>query len=306
VRGLPPGYSEWQPPAALRPDVVCLWAQVTPDGGDRDGLVLPDACTDLIWEQGRGAFVAGPDTGPVPTQMMAGTVLVGVRFRPSAGGPAFGVPLSELRDQRIDLTDLRSGDAKGLPGTLDPDTALAAALDVAASLIACGRSDPAVTRAVSLLRDPRVRAEDVATEVGLSLRQLRRRCHAAVGYGPKTLQRILRFRRFVSRIDAIAAAPAASRPAASRPAASRPVASHPVASHWGQDAGDLAALAAEAGYADQAHLTRECGQFAGLTPAALIRQRGLAGVTGQPRACRERIAATAAGPTAITEAISAR
>jgi hypothetical protein len=36
---------------------------------------------------------------------------------------------------------------------------------------------------------------------------------------------------------------------------------------------DLAALAAQAGYADQAHLTRECRGLAGLTPAALARQR---------------------------------
>ena len=80
------------------------------------------------------------------------------------------------------------------------------------------------------------------------MRQLRRRCHAAVGYGPKTLQRVLRFRRFVSRIDA-------GLPS-------------------GQAAHDLAALAVQVGYADQAHLTRECRALAGLTPAALARQRG--------------------------------
>jgi len=34
-----------------------------------------------------------------------------------------------------------------------------------------------------------------------------------------------------------------------------------------------AQLAAQAGYADQAHLTRECRGLAGLTPAALARQR---------------------------------
>jgi hypothetical protein len=28
--------------------------------------VLPDACTDLIWQSGVGAYVAGPDTGPNP------------------------------------------------------------------------------------------------------------------------------------------------------------------------------------------------------------------------------------------------
>ena len=32
----------------------------------------------------------------------------------------------------------------------------------------------------------------------------------------------------------------------------------------------LGRLAAEAGYADQAHLTRECGRLAGLSPAALL------------------------------------
>ena len=112
-----------------------------------------------------------------------------------------------------------------------------------ATLVAGGAPDPAVTQAARLLRDPATRAEDVAAEVGLSLRQLRRRCHAVVSYGPKTLQRVLRFRRFVARVDA-----------------------HP-------DVLDLAAIAAEAGYADQAHLTRECARLAGLTPAALVRQR---------------------------------
>ena len=253
LRSLPSGYFEWRPPVALRPAVTCLWARVTADGGDRESLVLPDACTDLIWEPGRGAFVAGPDTGPAPTTMAAGTIIVGVRFRPSAGGPALGVPLSELRDQRVDLADLRPADARRLTGTLEPDAALARTLDTVASLVEDGPPDLAVTSAAALLRNPRARAEDVAPEVELSMRQLRRRCHAAVGYGPKTLQRILRFRRFVSRIDAIPRQPDhAGRPPA---------------------AADLAVIAADAGYADQAHLTRECGQLAGLTPAALMRQR---------------------------------
>ena len=249
VRDLPPGYTEWPAPAGLRHAIACLWAQVTPDGGpDRDALVLPDACTDLIWEPGRGAFVAGPDTGPVRTVMKAGTLIVGIRFRPSAGGPALGVPLSELRDQRVDLEDLRRRDARRLPGSLDPGTAAIRALDLAAALVADVDPDPAATRAAVLLADPRARAEDVAADVGQSMRQLRRRCHTVVGYGPKTLQRVLRFRRFVARLDA-------GPPS-------------------GQRAHDLAALAAQAGYADQAHLTRECRALAGLTPAALARLRG--------------------------------
>jgi AraC-like DNA-binding protein len=249
VRDLPAGYREWPAPAGLAHAVACLWAQVTPDGAaGRDTLVLPDACSDLIWEQGRGAYVAGPDTGPVRAVMQPGTVVIGVRFRPSAGGPALGLPLSELRDQRVDLADLRRRDAGRLPGTLDPDTAMTRALDLAGALVADADPDPAAARAAVLLADPRAQAEDVAAQVGLSPRQLRRRCHTVVGYGPKTLQRVLRFRRFVARLDA---GPPST-----------------------QDTHDLAGLAAEAGFADQAHLTRECRALAGLTPVALARQRG--------------------------------
>jgi AraC-like DNA-binding protein len=46
---------------------------------------------------------------------------------------------------------------------------------------------------------------------------------------------------------------------------------------------DLAALALEAGYADQAHLTRETTRLAGLPPAALIRARGAAGSLPPPQ-----------------------
>jgi AraC-like DNA-binding protein len=253
VAGLPPGYTEWPAPAALSDSVACLWARVAGDE-DQAGLVLPDGCTDLVWTQDQGAFVAGPDTGPVSTTMAAGAVVLGARFRPPAGGPALGIPLSELRDLRVDLAELRPADAGRLPAALDPATAAARVLDVTGALVADAQPDLAVTLAARLLRDPRARVEDVADDTGLSLRQLRRRCHAAVGYGPKTLQRVLRFRRFVSRIDALARGPAGP----------------------GLAGLDLAGLAVQAGYADQAHLTRECGSLAGLAPAALARQRAAA------------------------------
>jgi AraC-like DNA-binding protein len=240
---LTPGYAEWQAPAALRGPVACLWASVVPDGSDRVGLVLPDACSDLIWEQGVGAYVAGPDTGPVRTVTKAGAVIVGVRFRPAAGGQVLGLPLSELRDQRVPLADLLKDAARSLPATLTPAEAAARALDVTGLLVADAAPDPAIARAASLLRNPAMRTEDVANHVGLSDRQLRRRSHAAAGYGPKTLQRVFRFHRFVQLLDA---------------------SPHPL---------DLASAALTAGYADQPHLTRECKALSGHPPAALHRLR---------------------------------
>jgi AraC-like DNA-binding protein len=237
------GYAEWQPPAALRGLVSCLWASIAPDGADRPGLVLPDACSDLIWEQGLGGYVAGPDTGPVRTLTRAGTVTLGARFRPAAGGEALGLPLSELRDRRVALADLLPGQAGRLSAALEPAAAAARILDVTGALVAAAAPDPAVAHAAARLRDPAARAEDVAEQAGLSERQLRRRCHAAAGYGPKTLQRVLRFQRFVRLVDASAEPP------------------------------DLADAAIRAGYADQPHLTRECRALSGATPAELYRLR---------------------------------
>jgi AraC-like DNA-binding protein len=241
---LAPGYAEWQAPAALRDPVACLWARVVPDGGSlSSNLVLPDACSDLIWEEGIGAYVAGPDTGPVRTPARPGAVFVGVRFRPAAGGQVLGLPLSELRDQRVPLTELLSSAAPELPATLRPAEAAGQLLDLTGHLVADSSPDHAINAATSLLRDAAARTGDIAARVGLSERQLRRRFHGATGYGPKTLQRILRFQRFVRLLDNSAELP------------------------------DLAGAAARLGYADQPHLTRDCRSFSGLAPAALAKTR---------------------------------
>jgi AraC-like DNA-binding protein len=213
------------------PPLACLWSRVTT--GDATD-VLPDGCSDLIWQSGRGAFVAGPDTGPYPSSSAPGTVFVGARFAPGAGGAALGIPLSELRDLRVGLEELDRSLADRLPGDLNPREALRR---ITAIALAAPRADAAVAEAARRLRHTGTRVESLADDLGLSERQLRRRFHAAAGYGPKTLQRVLRFRRFLSAAN-----------------------------------GDLARAALDAGYADQAHLTRECTRLAGQTPAALLRR----------------------------------
>src|SRR5205807_3676095 len=102
----------------------CLWVRVVAAEGASPTLVLPDTCVDLIWRQDQGAFVAGPDTGPSPTPVTPGAIFVGARFRPGAGGPALGLPLSEILDRRVPLGDLRASLARTLPGTLGPSEAV--------------------------------------------------------------------------------------------------------------------------------------------------------------------------------------
>jgi len=237
-----PGYREWPPDPGVRHAIACLWVAVTaPDAGASVAAVMPDGCTDLIWQYGRGAFVAGPDTGPAPAEMAPGTILIGARFRPGAGGPALGWPLADLRDQRIDLADLQPRLSERLPAELTPDDALMTVVTLSAELVASAPPDMLVVTATRLLGSRQACVADVGAALAVSERQLRRRFDVAVGYGPKTMQRILRFRRV---LDQMAAAPRGD---------------------------DLAGLALRTGYADQAHLTRETTRLAGLPPAALAR-----------------------------------
>src|SRR5437660_10851848 len=111
-----PGYREFAPPESLRSILSCLWVRVVPEGPARPALVLPDAASDLIWSSGGTALVAGPDTGPAPTSVQGGTVMIGARFLPGAGGPALGLPLSELRDLRVGADDVAALRGRIPPG----------------------------------------------------------------------------------------------------------------------------------------------------------------------------------------------
>ena len=238
-----PGYRELPAPTGTGAAVVCRWIRVTPPGSDWSTTeVLPDGCTDLIWQQGRGAFFAGPDTGPAPAVTPPGTVLVGVRFKPGAGGPALGIPLAEVRDQRIDVAELAPWLARKLPAELNPEEIFRRITHISGQLTSEAPPDPVVRHVTALLVVGQVGVAELARAAAISERQLLRRFDAAVGYGPKMLHRVMRFCRVVD------------------------------AMYSGRGHLDIAAVASQTGYADQAHLTREVSRMAGVTPAALGRR----------------------------------
>ncbi|HEX2313369.1 MAG TPA: DUF6597 domain-containing transcriptional factor [Thermomonospora sp.] len=162
--------------------------------------VVPDGCVDVIWSDWDGRLqLAGPDTGPHVATVPPGGRMVAVRFRPGLAAPALGVPLDAVRDARPALSEVWGDAADALAERLavagDP-------LDVLTRAVAerVRRSevpaDPMAPALVAELSGATVR--DAARRLGLSDRQLRRRAVAAFGYGPKTLQRVLRFHRAVT------------------------------------------------------------------------------------------------------------
>jgi AraC-like DNA-binding protein len=233
---------EVAPGPALAPFVECLWMNVT--DGPRSAI-LPDGCMDLVWFERLGVLVAGPQSHATACPDGATAVAFGVRFHPGAAPTLLRVPAHELLDGHVALDGIDPELARALDDRLQDAAAEPAAgfaaieAELARRLTRAPAPDAVVRAAVARLDAPAASVADAAAHVSLSERQLHRRFAEHVGYGPKTLQRVLRLRR------ALPALP-----------------------------GGLAGAAAAAGYADQAHLSRDARRLTGLTPAQLVRRSG--------------------------------
>jgi AraC-like DNA-binding protein len=184
-------------------------------------------------------IVAGPDTRAHLTPVRAGARYVGVRFRPGQGPGVLGVPAAELRDHRLALEQLwPTGEVRRLTEvvTAATDRPAALATEIGRYLRRAGPIDPRADAVSGHLRAGHSIAV-TADAVRLGPRQLYRMSLAAFGYGPKTLARVLRFDRAVALARTGVA---------------------------------FATVAATAGYADQAHLSREVRELAGVPLRDLV------------------------------------
>lgn len=210
---------------------------------------LPTGGVEIHVPLGGEPRLLGPLTGPQLDVLPPHTTVVGMRFRPGA----LPLPaLNHLVDHQLGLAELwgasvhHIGEAMAAAPT--PGRALALLqVHVLQALHNAEGPDVLVAEAVQALMpwNP-VDVAALARHLGLSTSQLRRRCQQAVGIGPKTLQRTLRFQGFLALAQA--GATASGR----------------------RGADGMAGLAVDVGYADQAHLSRECLRLTGVTPSRLL------------------------------------
>ncbi|MEU4371703.1 helix-turn-helix transcriptional regulator [Micromonospora chersina] len=221
------------------------WASVS--RGEGPVRVLPDGCLDLLWSSRSGLLVAGPDRQAHLSVSVPGERWVGLRLPPGTGPAVFGIPADELRDQRVPLADLWGPAAAELADRIAAADSrgrrVAALLEEVARgrLRAAGGPDPLGARVAARLAAGATVAA-TAAEVGLGPRALHRRSRLLFGYGPKALARILRMRRALD---------------------------------LARSGAPLAEVAVLAGYADQAHLTREVKELAGVPPTRLLPPAGV-------------------------------
>jgi AraC-like DNA-binding protein len=247
-------YVERPPAPALAGAVASVWVQhVAADAAPYTHRTVPNGSAELTVRLGDEAHVQGPRTVPAVDTLVPGVTVVGVRFRPGAAEPVLGLPAGELRNLTVDAADLWGRTAATLgerAAGVRPDAALQLLeAEIAHRLDRATRPDPVVAEAVHRLMPwGGSGVGELPYALAISERQLRRRCHAAVGVGPKALQRLLRFQGFLALVQRTLAATGAP------------------------PADGLARLAADAGYADQAHLTRECVRLMGIPPAAFLHE----------------------------------
>lgn len=239
-------YREFRAPAPLAEHVLCFWTQAIGSKAQFAQRVLPDGCVDFIVLNG-APTVIGPWTKPYVAQLAPGTKIVGARCHPGTASSLLGMPASELLNQSVALDDVWGRDfaasfeqVADQPGVAAELSALGGAL--IGRLQKASPIDHATRAAIKwIARHPHGRVETLSQLFGLSPRQIQRRFKIAVGYGPKLFQSVLRFQRLLN-----------------------------LASDSSEQR-SLAEFAADAEYADQAHMTREVQRFTGGTPGTLLK-----------------------------------
>jgi len=237
-------YVERLPTPMLAGRVRTVWVQTT---GPLPYLQrnLPTGGVELHCPIGGMPRLVGPLTGPSLDLLPPCTTIVGARFWPGAAAAVLGLPVDELLDLTVPLDDLWRDGATRLAELLadapTPDAALdALQLYLARRQERTDRPDPLVMEAVRRLMPWQpVEVGTLTAQLAISTSQLRRRFLTAVGVGPKVLQRTLRFQGYLALAQAA-------------------------------DDFKVADLAAEVGYADHAHLSRECLRLTGVTPRELL------------------------------------
>ena len=256
-------YRELHPKPPLSHFVECFWTLEGENTSEpvQAERILPDGCIELIlnfgdrFSQHSGVkrfdqprhFLVGQMTGPILISPMGAVELIGVRFHPGGTLPFLRLPLYEMTDKLVELGNLAQHfERELLEVSVDLPTIsnrVAAIESLLLSYVLRFKHDSCCLRLAATIVDSAglMSVDQLATDAGVSTRQLERRFLREVGITPKLLSRILRFQqvfRAVERSDA----------------------------SW-------APVAVECGYYDQAHLIRDFNQFAQQTPAVLFAEQ---------------------------------
>jgi AraC-like DNA-binding protein len=261
VRGFSPSLRRYAPPTSLADAVRRFWVPVwslEPGTTSVQRVLQYPVCQVVVGPA--GGQLVGPHAGLSTEELSGSGWAVGVMMQPAAGLALVGGPVAELTNERRDLATVSGLDAAGLVGAvraaLGDDPAeiarqreacalVAEALAVLAPVDDEGRLVNAVVEYVEGDREVQ-RVSQVCAKFDLGERALQRLTRRRIGLSPKWL---VQRRRLHDAAELLRAGSAV----------------------------DLARVAAELGYADQAHFTRDFRSATGLTPGEFSAEPGPVG-----------------------------
>ena len=216
--------------------------------GPRLAETLPHPCVHLVVEEGRSGVV-GVMRGRFSRTLAGKGRVFGVKFRPGAFRPFWEAPVSGLTDRRIGLREAFGADGDHLEDAILPLGDDGARVGVVEAFLRRRRPErdsnvATAARIAGLIADDRTvtRVGDAAARSGLSKRTLQRLFCRYVGVGPKWVIRRYRLHEAAERLAD------------------------------GEDAPNLAELALELGYFDQAHFAKDFEGVVGVAPARYARR----------------------------------
>lgn len=203
------------------------------------------------------SFAAGLFPGPVQIESDGHAEAMQVDFTPLGAYRFYGGAVGDLTARMVDTEGVLGSEGRRLRQRIGDSASWQQRFQIMEDFIfrrAVHAPSPEIAAALGTLERTAgtARINEIAADIGWSRKQLTRRFAGEIGLSPKTLALMLRFHR--------ACALARSGPRHG----------------W-------ASVAAEAGYADQAHLVRDFRVFAGETPVAWASRMALT----DPRMLRE-------------------
>jgi AraC-like DNA-binding protein len=242
-----------EPAADLAPFVDFYWVVRWDLTGQSpyEQAILPHPNVNLAFESGQppAAGVYGVDTKVFVRRLSGAGKALGIRFRPGGFRPFHSAPISSLNDRVVPATAIFGpAAATTLDGVLaaDDDEAMiacAARFLLAADPIPDPVTDEVATIVARITADPSLRrVGELVSASGTPERRLQRMFAEYVGVSPKWVMRRARLHEAALRADE-------------------------------GEGVDWAALAADLGYADQAHLTRDFTATLGVPPTRYAARR---------------------------------
>lgn len=205
---------------------------------------LPHPCVHVLFESGRPAVVHGVSERRFERVLEGRGFVFGIKFRPAAFSPLWPAALRSLSNRSVPLETVFGRPARAWERDVLHAQSFEARITLSEAFL--GSRLPALAPEVVLARDlveqlerdhALCRVEQAAARVGLDVRALQRLFRQHVGVTPKWVLRRYRLHEAAARLT--------TTPKLS-----------------------LARLAADLGYADQAHFTRDFTATVGRTPGS--------------------------------------